>query len=199
MNEDFKKANESLSAEEKEQLQKYQKKGITKITQSVDQQSGEILSTETTYSSEKKRVKGTFGISDPEEIIRLARQSKTRAINTMLVYVIDTMDWNNEFSFDKKFISSYGEKNKQRFFTDRKYLFDNKYIFVKPNKKNRFTLNVNLLFRGPIYKAAELYQEQFGEELNQDSKLELSKIKKKAIKLSKEDIKNLIEDLQKML
>lgn len=199
MNEDLKKANESLPAEEKEQLQKYQKKGITKITQSVDQQSGEILSTETTYSSEKKRVKGTFGISDPEEIIRLAKQSKTRAINTMLVYVIDTMDWNNEFSFDKKFISSYGEKNKQRFFTDRKYLFDNKYIFVKPNKKNRFTLNVNLLFRGPIYKAAELYQEQFGEELNQDSKLELSKIKKKAIKLSKEDIKNLIEDLQKML
>jgi len=199
MNEDFKKANESLPAEEKEQLQKYQKKGITKITQSVDQQSGEILSTETTYSSEKKRVKGTFGISDPEEIIRLARQSKTRAINTMLAYVIDVMDWNNEFSFDKKFISSYGEKNKQRFFTDRKYLLDNKYIFIKPNKKNRFTLNVNLLFRGPIYKAAELYQEQFEEELNQDSKLELSKIKKKATKLSKEDIKNLIEDLQKML
>lgn len=199
MNEDFKKANESLPAEEKEQLQKYQKKGITKITQSVDQQSGEILSTETTYSSEKKRVKGTFGISDPEEIIKLTRQSKTRAINTMLAYVIDTMDWNNEFSFDKNFISSYGEKNKQRFFTDRKYLFDNQYIFVKPNKKNRFTLNVNLLFRGPIYKAAELYQEQFGEELNQDSKLELSKIKKKATKLSKEDIKNLIEDLQKML
>lgn len=199
MNEDFKKANESLPAEEKEQLQKYQKKGITKITQSVDQQSGEILSTETTYSSEKKRVKGTFGISDPEEIIRLARQSKTRAINTMLAYVIDVMDWNNEFSFDKKFISSYGEKNKQRFFTDRKYLLDNKYIFIKPNKKNRFTLNVNLLFRGPIYKAAELYQEQFEEELNQDSKLELSKIKKKATKLSKEDIKNLIKDLQKML
>lgn len=199
MNEDFKKANESLPAEEKEQLQKYQKKGITKITQSVDQQSGEILSTETTYSSEKKRVKGTFGISDPEEIIRLTRQSKTRAINTMLAYVIDVMDWNNEFSFDKKFISSYGEKNKQRFFTDRKYLLDNKYIFIKPNKKNRFTLNVNLLFRGPIYKAAELYQEQFEEELNQDSKLELSKIKKKATKLSKEDIKNLIEDLQKML
>lgn len=199
MNQEFKKANESLPAEEKEQLQKYQKKGITKITQSVDQQSGEILSTETTYSSEKKRVKGTFGISDPEEIIRLARQNKTRAINTMLAYVIDVMDWNNEFSFDKKFISSYGEKNKQRFFTDRKYLLDNKYIFIKPNKKNRFTLNVNLLFRGPIYKAAELYQEQFEEELNQDSKLELSKIKKKATKLSKEDIKNLIEDLQKML
>lgn len=199
MNEDFKKANETLPAEEKEQLQKYQKKGITKITQSVDQQSGEILSTETTYSSEKKRVKGTFGISDPEEIIRLARQSKTRSINTMLAYVIGVMDWNNEFSFDKKFISSYGVKNKQRFFTDRKYLLDNKYIFIKPNKKNRFTLNVNLLFRGPIYKAAELYQEQFEEELNQDSKLELSKIKKKATKLSKEDIKILIEDLQKML
>ena len=56
-----------------------------------------------------------------------------------------------------------------------------------------------MLFRGPIYKAAELYQEQFEEELNQDSKLELSKIKKKVTKLSKEDIKNLIDDLQKML
>ena len=173
MNEDFKRANESLPAEEKEQLQKYQKKGITKITQSVDQESGEILSTETTYSSEKKRLKGTFGISDPEEIIRLTRQSKIRAINTMLAYVIDTMDW--------------------------KYLLDNKYIFSKPNKKNRFTLNVNLLFRGPIYKAAELYEEQFGQELNQDSKLELTKIKKKVTKLSKEDIKKLIEDLQKMI
>ena len=40
---------------------------------------------------------------------------------------------------------------------------------------------------------------QFEEELNQDSKLELSKIKKKVTKLSKEDIKNLIDDLQKML
>lgn len=198
MNEDFKRANESLPAEEKEQLQKYQKKGITKITQSVDQESGEILSTETTYSSEKKRLKGTFGISDPEEIIRLTRQSKIRAINTMLAYVIDTMDWNNEFSFDKKFISSYGEIT-TRFYQDRKYLLDNKYIFSKPNKKNRFTLNVNLLFRGPIYKAAELYEEQFGQELNQDSKLELTKIKKKVTKLSKEDIKKLIEDLKKMI
>ena len=198
MDEEIKRTYNSLPEEEKEQLQKYQKKGITKITQSVDQQSGEILSTETTYSSEKKRVKGTFGISNPEEIIRLARQSKIRAINTMLAYVIDTMDWNNEFSFDKKFISSYGEIT-TRFYQDRKYLLDNNYIFQKPNKKNRFTLNVNLLFRGPIYKAAELYQEQFGEELNQDSKLELSKIKKKATKLTKEDIKILIEDLQKML
>ena len=199
MNEEIKQTYESLPEEEKEQLQKYQKKGITKITQSVDQESGEILSTETTYSSEKKRVKGTFGISDPEEIIRLTRQSKTRAINTMLAYVSETMDWNNELSFDKKFISSYGEKNRQRFFTDRKYLLDNKYIFVKPNKKNRFTLNVNLLYREPIHKATKLYQEQFEEELNQNSKLELSKIKKKVTKLSKEDIKNLIDDLQKML
>ncbi len=60
MNEDLKRAKESLPSEEKEQLQKYQKKGITKVIQSVDQETGEILSTETTYSSEKKRVKGTF-------------------------------------------------------------------------------------------------------------------------------------------
>lgn len=198
MDEEIKRTYNSLPKEEKEQLQKYQKKGITKVTQSVDQETGEILSTETTYSSEKKRVKGTFGISDPEEIIRLTRQSKIRAINTMLAYIIGIIDWNNEFSFDKKFISSYGEIT-TRFYQDRKYLLDNQYIFNKPGKKNRFTLNVNLLFRGPIYKAAELYEEQFGEELNQDSKLELAKIKKKVTKLSKEDIKNLIEDLQKMI
>lgn len=199
MDEEIKRTYNSLPEEEKEQLQKYQKKGITKVTKSVNQETGEILSTETTYSSEKKRVKGTFGISDPEEIIRLTRQSKIRAINTMLAYVIDTMDWNNEFSFDKKFISTYGENKNGRFYIDRKYLLDNQYIFNKPGKKNRFTLNVNLLFRGPIYKAAELYEEQFGEELNQDSKSELTKIKKKVTKLSKEDIKKLIEDLQKMI
>lgn len=199
MDEEIKRTYNSLPEEEQEHLQKYQKKGITKVTQSVDQETGEILSTETTYSSEKKRVKGTFGISSPEEIIRLARQNKTRAINTMLPYFIDNMNWNNELSFDDTFIKTYGEINKQRFFTDRKYLLDNQYIFKKPGKKNIYTLNVNLLFRGTMQKATELYEEQFGEELSQDSKLELAKIKKKIVKLSKEDIKNLIEDLQKML
>lgn len=198
MNEEIKKTYDSLPEEEKEQLQKYQKKGITKVTQSVDQETGEILSTETTYSSEKKRVKGTFGISSPEEIIRLCRKNKLRPINKMLPYFIDNMNWNNELSFDNAFIDSY-EKHNERFFTDRKYLLDNQFIFKKPNKKNVYTLNVNLFFRGTMQKAAELYQEQFGEELNQDSKLELAKIKKKITRLSKEDIKNLIEDLQKML
>ena len=92
-----------------------------------------------------------------------------------------------------------GQENKSRFYIDRKYLLDNQYIFKKPGKKNIYTLNVNLLFRGTMKKATELYAEQFGEELSQDSKLELSKIKKKITKLSKEDIKKLIEDLQKML
>lgn len=50
-----------------------------------------------------------------------------------------------------------------------------------------------------MQKATELYEEQFGEELSQNSKLELAKIKKKITKLSKEDIKNLITDLQKMI
>lgn len=198
MNEEIKRTYESLPAEEKEQLQKYQKKGITKVVQSVDQETGEILSTETTYSSEKKRVKGTFGISSPEEIIRLCRQNKLRPINKMLPYFIDNMDWNNELSFDNAFIDSYGEHN-ERFFTDRKYLLDNQFIFKKPNKKNIYTLNVNLLFKGTMQKATELYEEQFGEEISQDSKLELAKIKKKITRLSKEDIKNLIEDLKKML
>ena len=105
MNEEIKKTYDSLPKEEKKQLQKYQKKGITKITQSVDQQSGEILSTETTYSSENKRIKGTFGISSPEEIIRLCRKNKLRPINKMLPYFIDNMNWNNELSFDNAFSS----------------------------------------------------------------------------------------------
>ena len=101
MNEELKKANESLPAEEKEQLQKYQKKGITKITQSVDQESGEVLTTETTYNSEMKRKKGTFYVGNPEELTRLLSFNKNRAVNKMLVYIINTVNWNNEFSFEK--------------------------------------------------------------------------------------------------
>lgn len=198
MNEDFKKANESLSAEEKEQLQKYQKKGITKITQSVDQESGEVLSTETTYSSEMKRKKGTFYVGNPEELTRLLSFNKNRAVNKMLVYIINTVNWNNEFSFEKNYIQSYG-KGVNKFYEDRKYLLDNKFIFNKLGKKNVYTLNVELFSRGNAYVTSQLYEEQFGEELSQDSKLELAKIKKKVTKLSKEDIKKLIQDLEKML
>ena len=198
MNEEFKKANESLPAEEKEQLQKYQKKGITKITQSVDQNSGEILSTETTYSSEIKRKKGTFYVGNPEELTRLLSFNKNRAVNKMLVYIINTVNWNNEFSFEKNYIQSYG-KGINKFYEDRKYLLDNKFIFNKLGKKNIYTLNVELFSRGNAYVTSQLYEEQFGEELSQDSKLELAKIKKKVTKLSKEDIKKLIEDLEKML
>ena len=198
MNEDFKKANESLPAEEKEQLQKYQKKGITKITQSVDQESGEVLTTETTYNSEMKRKKGTFYVGNPEELTRLLSFNKNRAVNKMLVYIINTVNWNNEFSFEKNYIQSYG-KGKNKFYEDRKYLLDNKFIFNKLGKKNIYTLNVELFSRGNAYVTSQLYEEQFGEELSQDSKLELAKIKKKVTKLSKEDIKKLIEDLEKML
>ena len=198
MNEDFKKANESLPAEEKEQLQKYQKKGITKITQSVDQESGEVLSTETTYSSEMKRKKGTFYVGNPEELTRLLSFNKNRAVNKMLVYIINTVNWNNEFSFEKNYIQSYG-KGVNKFYEDRNYLLDNKFIFNKLGKKNVYTLNVELFSRGNAYVTSQLYEEQFGEELSQDSKLELAKIKKKVTKLSKEDIKKLIQDLEKML
>lgn len=198
MNEEFKKANESLPAEEKEQLQKYQKKGITKITQSVDQESGEVLSTETTYSSEMKRKKGTFYVGNPEELTRLLSFNKNRAVNKMLVYIINTVNWNNEFSFEKNYIQSYG-KGINKFYEDRKYLLDNKFIFNKLGKKNIYTLNVELFSRGNAYVTSQLYEEQFGEELSQDSKLELAKIKKKITKLSKEDIKKLIADLEKML
>ena len=198
MNEEFKKANESLPAEEKEQLQKYQKKGVTKITQSVDQESGELLSTETTYSSEMKRKKGTFYVGNPEELTRLLSFNKNRAVNKMLVYIINTVNWNNEFSFEKNYIQSYG-KGKNKFYEDRKYLLDNKFIFNKLGKKNIYTLNVELFSRGNAYVTSQLYEEQFGEELSQDSKLELAKIKKKVTKLSKEDIKKLIKDLEKML
>ena len=57
MDEEIKRTYNSLPEEEKGQLQKYQKKGITKVTQSVDQETGEILSTETTYSSERKELR----------------------------------------------------------------------------------------------------------------------------------------------
>ena len=199
MNEELKNSYKSLPEEEKEQIQKYQKKGITKITQSVDQESGEILSTETTYSSEKKRVKGTFYVGSPEELTRVLSFNKNRAISKMLTYIINTVSWNNEFTFDKSFISTYGEQNKTRFFADRRYLLENKFIFPKQDKKNVYTLNVELFSRGNAYVTSQLYEEQFGEELSQNSKLELAKIKKKVTKLSKEDIKKLIEDLQKML
>lgn len=199
MNEEINKTYNSLPEEEKEQLKKFEKKGITEIKQKVDQQTGEILSTETNYNSNIKRKKGTFCISCPEELARLASYTQNRAINKMLVYIFNTVNWNNEFTFDKSFIESYNDKSNSRFFSDRKYLLDNKYIFVKQDKKNVYTLNVELFNRGNAYITSQLYEEQFGEELNQDSKLELSKIKKKVNKLSKEDIKKLIEDLQKML
>lgn len=198
MNEKINKTYNSLPEEEREQLQKYQKKGITKITQSVDQQSGEILSIETTYSSEMKRKKGTFYVGNPEELTRLLSFNKNRAVNKMLVYIINTVNWNNEFSFEKNYIQSYG-KGVNKFYEDRKYLLDNKFIFNKLGKKNVYTLNVELFSRGNAYVTSQLYEEQFGEELSQDSKLELAKIKKKVTKLSKEDIKKLIQDLEKML
>lgn len=198
MDKKIKQIYNSLPEEEKEQLQKYQKKGITKVTQSVDQKTGEILSTETIYSSEKKRVKGTFYVGNPEELTRVLSLNKNRAISKMLTYVVNTVNWNNEFSFDKNFIESYG-KGINKFYEDRKYLLDNKFIFNKLDKKNIYTLNVELFSRGNAYVTSQLYEEQFGEELSQDSKLELVKIKKKITKLSKEDIKKLIQDLEKML
>ena len=199
MNEELEKVYNSLPEEEKDNLKKYQKKGITKVTQSVDQESGEILSTETTYNSETKRKKGTFYIGSPEELARLCSfNKKNRAISKMLTYIINAVNWNNEFSFDKTFIESYNGAE-TRFYQDRRYLLKNKYIFPKKNKKNIYTLNVELFSRGNAYVTSQLYEEQFGEELSQDSKLELSKIKKKASKLSKDDLQKLIEDLQKML
>ena len=138
-------------------------------------------------------------MGNPEELTRvLSFNKKNRAISKMLVYVVNSVNWNNEFSFDKNFIESYGGHD-EYFYKDRKYLLENKFIFSKKDKKNIYTLNVELFSRGNAYVTSQLYEEQFGEELSQDSKLELSKIKKKVTKLSKEDIKKLIEDLQKML
>lgn len=130
MNEEINKIYNSLPEEEKEQLQKHQKKGITRITKTVNQETGEILSTETNYNSETKRAKGTFGISSPEEIIKIARQSKIRAINTMLPYFIDNMNWNNELSFDNAFIESYGRTTKQNKILCRQKIFIRKSIYI---------------------------------------------------------------------
>ncbi len=185
--------------EEKEKLNKYQIKATTKITSTVDNKTGEILSTETTYNSEKKRVKGTFYIGSPEQLSRLCSfNKKNRAISKMLTYIIDTVNWNNEFSFDKSFIESYNGA-KTRFYQDRKYLLENEFIFPKPDKKNIYTLNVDLFSRGNAYVTSQLYKEQFGEELNPNSKLEVAKIEKSLSKLEKEDLKRLSEKINKLL
>lgn len=188
---------ESLPEEEKEKLNKFQKKGTTTTKATYDTATGKKIKEETEYNSEYKRKKGTFCISCPEEIVRLCTFSKIRAINTMLVYIICNVNYKNEFIFEKNFIDSYGIKNKQRFFTDRKYLLDNKYIFNKPYTKNVYTLNVELFSRGNAYITSQLYEEQFGEELNQDSKYEFSKIVNKVTKLSKIDMQNLIDILKR--
>ena len=147
MNEEINKTYNSLPEEEKEQLNLFEKKGITEIKQKVNQQTGEILSTETNYNSETKRKKGTFYVGNPEELARLCSlNKKNRAISKMLTYIINTVNWNNEFSFDKTFIESYSLSTK--FYQDRRFLIENKYIFQKPNKKNVFTLNVDLFSRG---------------------------------------------------
>ncbi len=202
MNEEINKTYNSLPEEEKEKLKKFEKKGITEVKQKVDQQTGEILSTETNYNSETKRKKGTFYIGSPLELQKIAQGSKVRAINKMLVYILDVVNWNNEFTFDKPFIESYGEKNKQRFFTDRKYLLENQYIFNKPYKKNVYTLNVELFSRGNAYTTSQLYKEQFEENLEKDIELDLIKTNKKLGKFNKnqlEQLKNKIDNLLKNL
>ncbi len=202
MNKEINKTYNSLPEEEKEQLKKFEKKGITEVKQKVDQQTGEILSTETNYNSETKRKKGTFYIGSPLELQKIAQGSKVRAINKMLVYILDVVNWNNEFTFDKPFIESYGEKNKQRFFTDRKYLLENQYIFNKPYKKNVYTLNVELFSRGNAYTTSQLYKEQFEENLEKDIELDLIKTNKKLVKFNKnqlEQLKNKIDNLLKNL
>ncbi len=194
-----KEAYESLPEEEKDNLNKFQKKGVITTKARHDAKTGEKLSEETEYNSEYRRKKGTFHIGSPEKLIKVCLQSKTRAINKMLVYIILNANYKNEFVFDKTFIESYGEKNKTRFFSDRRYLLDNKYIFKKPFKKNVFTVDVELICRGGAYIAAQLYQEQYGEELNEDSKLEFNKLIKRIPKLSKTDLEKLLEHIQKQM
>jgi len=199
MNEEINKTYNSLPEEEKEKLNRFEKKGITRITKKVDQQTGEILSTETSYNSETRRVKGSFCQTSPDKLIEMCSLVKNRAINKMLAYIIGTCNYKNEFTFDKTFIESYGTDNKQRFFTDRKYLLDNKYIFIKPNKKNIYTLDIALMSRCSIDIASQIYKEQYGEEFNQNSKAELAKMLKncapKMTKEDKEELKKIIDQI----
>ena len=62
MNEEINKTYNSFTRRRKEQLNLFEKKGITEIKQKVDQQTGEILSTEANYNSGNKKKKGTFYI-----------------------------------------------------------------------------------------------------------------------------------------
>ena len=69
MNEEINKTYNSLPEEEKEQLNLFEKKGITEIKQKVDQQTGEILSTETNYNSETNPYNSAYNCRKAECIL----------------------------------------------------------------------------------------------------------------------------------
>lgn len=202
MNDEIKrkmKQTTSKLTDEEIAVQKYQKKAVLKTTQEVDQTTGEILKETKTYNSQDKREKGSFFTSTPEDFIKFINVICNNKYKKQIIeYIITNIKWNNEFSFDKKWLSEYFPANNiKNFYKNLKVLTENKIVF-KTNKKNIYTLNVYLYCKMSVKEAIKLAQEQFpeegGERINR-----FTFTLKQAQLLTKKQKRDLIEILKKDL
>lgn len=190
MNEKIKKQNE------KEQY-KYKKTTPTFKRTTEFNQNGEVIKEETKTIQGERREKGTFFQSDPEEFIRFINTFfKRKEERLIFEYIISNINYANEFSFDKKWLSS-NFKDIHNFNRYRRKLEKDKWIF-KTTKRNVYTLNVQLFNRMTAKKAFELYKIQFEETFNKDINTFMY-MSKMAQNLNKSEIKQLIKQLQNHL
>lgn len=191
------KENEDIAKINEKEQYKYGKttptfKRITEFTQK-----GEIVREETKTIQGERREKGTFFQSDPEEFVRFINTFfKRKEERLIFEYIVSNINYSNEFSFNKKWLSA-NFKDTRNFNRYRLKLEKDKWIF-KTTKKNVYTLNVQLFNRMTARKAFELYKTQFREDFDKDINtfMYLSKI---AQNLNKTEIKQLIKQLENHL
>lgn len=181
---------------EKEQY-KYKKTTPTFKRTTEFNQDGEVIKEETKTIQGERREKGTFFQSDPEEFIRFINAFfKRKEERLIFEYIISNINYANEFSFDKKWLSS-NFKDIHNFNRYRRKLEKDKWIF-KTTKRNVYTLNVQLFNRMTAKKAFELYKIQFEENFDKDINTFMY-MSKMAQNLNKSEIKQLIKQLQNHL
>ena len=181
---------------EKEQY-KYKKTTPTFKRTTEFNQDGEVIKEETKTIQGERREKGTFFQSDPEEFIRFINAFfKRKEERLIFEYIISNINYANEFSFDKKLLSS-NFKDIHNFNRYRRKLEKDKWIF-KTTKRNVYTLNVQLFNRMTAKKAFELYKIQFEENFDKDINTFMY-MSKMAQNLNKSEIKQLIKQLQNHL
>ena len=181
---------------EKEQY-KYKKTTPTFKRTTEFNQDGEVIKEETKTIQGERREKGTFFQSDPEEFIRFINAFfKRKEERLIFEYIISNINYANEFSFDKKWLSS-NFKDIHNFNRYRRKLEKDKWIF-KTTKRNVYTLNVQLFNRMTAKKAFELYKTQFEENFDKDINTFMY-MSKMAQNLNKNEIKQLIKQLQNHL